>query len=39
MTGSDKVSEGADMAGWGVQQAEERHKKEASEYHAFYPLA
>jgi len=30
MTGGDQISEGAEMAGWGVEEAEQRNKSEAS---------
>lgn len=30
ITGSDKISDGVEMAGWGVEEAEEKNKKDAS---------
>ncbi|QSZ32990.1 hypothetical protein DSL72_002574 [Monilinia vaccinii-corymbosi] len=30
MTGSDRISDGVEMAGWGVEEAEARNKKDAS---------
>ncbi|KAF7953299.1 hypothetical protein EAE96_006510 [Botrytis aclada] len=30
VTGSDKLGEGVEMAGWGVEEAEERNKRDAS---------
>ncbi|KAJ8062313.1 hypothetical protein OCU04_008860 [Sclerotinia nivalis] len=30
ITGSDKINDGVEMAGWGVEEAEERNKKDAS---------
>lgn len=38
VTGGDVVSEGVEMAGWGVQEAEERNSSEtASEFACFPP--
>lgn len=30
ITGSDNISDGVEMAGWGVEEAEEKNKKDAS---------
>lgn len=30
ITGSDQVSDAVEMAGWGVEEAEEKNKKHAS---------
>lgn len=30
ITGSDKINDGVEMAGWGVEEAEERNKRDAS---------
>lgn len=30
--GNDNISDGVEMAGWGVEEAQERNKEEASEY-------
>lgn len=38
LTGQQGVSDAAEMAGWGVEEAEARNKKEASEY-SFAELA
>jgi hypothetical protein len=36
--GSDGISDKVEMAGWGVEEAQERNKEEASEYtHSFCP--
>ena len=32
VTGGDSVSDGVEMAGWGVEEADARHKKDASTY-------
>lgn len=32
MTGGDKINDGVEMAGWGVEEATEKHKKDASTY-------
>lgn len=34
ITGSDEISEHVEMAGWGVEEATEANKKEASKYPA-----
>lgn len=31
LTGEEHVSDAAEMAGWGVEEAQERNKKDASE--------
>ena len=34
--GNDAISDKVEMAGWGVEEAQERNKEEASEYHIFF---
>ncbi len=31
-TGSENINDGAEMAGWGVEEADAKNKSEASEY-------